>query len=85
MAENAGVKPKEINEEWNVIFDKQRVFPRLLILLYTGGVAFIVVWFTGLKVPTAEQTTFCTIYAGLAPVIFGLYVNSGGVNNSNKE
>lgn len=58
-------------------FDSWRVVPRILVLLY-GMICYATwAWYTGLAVPSAEQTTFASVIWGAAAAWFGFYTKSG--------
>lgn len=58
-------------------FNKWRIAPRLLVLLY-GLICWLTFdWFTGLPDPSASQTAFASTIWGGAAAWFGFYVNSG--------
>jgi len=58
-------------------FDKWRVVPRLLTLLFGWQVWRVGEWFMLLNDPTAAQSAFVSVVFGTVPAWFGLYVNSG--------
>ena len=64
------------------VVDKWRIVPRIMVLMY--GYIFYEVsqWFMGLVAPTMPQATFVSVIVGAAAAFFGLYVNSGGKNDS---
>lgn len=58
-------------------FNKWRIVPRLMVLLYGLMLYRVGEWFMSLDTPNAAQSAFVSVMVGAAPAFFGLYVNSG--------
>ena len=58
-------------------FDKWRIVPRLLTLLFGIQVWKVGEWAMSLTDPTTQQIAFVSVVFSSVPVWFGLYVNSG--------
>jgi len=59
-------------------FDRWRIVPRLLVILYAWICFDTHQWFIGLKDPTAAQQFYANVIWGAAALWFNFYVNSGG-------
>lgn len=58
-------------------FDRWRVMPRILVLVYGWAFFDVIQWFMQLADPTNPQSVFVSTVVGAAAGFFGFYVNSG--------
>jgi len=65
--------------------NRLRVIPRLFLGVYMYMVISVTHWFMSLQAPTMEQAGFVSVIVGAGAAWFGLYVNSGTVNNNDKD
>lgn len=61
--------------------DSWRIFPRIFITTYIILLYKCVIWYMNLPDPTLEQSGLISIVVGAGAAWFGLYTNSGKVNN----
>lgn len=64
--------------------NRLRIIPRAIIAMYGMLIWISVSWFMGLADPTTQQMALVTTIAGMAPVVFGFYMQ-GGINKPSKS
>jgi hypothetical protein len=64
-------------ETWAYRIDLYRVVPRAALLLYALAGSTIGLWFMSLGDPTAGQSAFVSVYAGIAPLLLQFYMSQG--------
>lgn len=57
----------------------------MFLTVYMYMVISVTNWFMTLEAPTMEQAGFVSVIVGAGAAWFGLYVNSGTVNNNDKD
>ena len=66
--------------------NRLRIIPRITIAMYGILVWIMVGWFMALDVPTTQQMALVTTICGMAPIVFGFYMQGGisGKKSSDK-
>ena len=57
--------------------NRLRIIPRAIVGMYGWLVWIMVSWFMGLEVASTQQVTLVTTIAGMAPIVFGFYMQGG--------
>jgi hypothetical protein len=64
-------------ETWAYRIDLYRLVPRAALLVYAWCGYTVGMWFMGLADPTNGQSTFVSVYAGVAPLLLNFYMQQG--------
>ena len=65
----------------SMILHEYRVFPRVILLGYSGLLYYVTEWFMSLPDPTTQQTVLMTTIAGLSAAVFGFYTTTTSGTN----
>ena len=63
--------------------NRLRIIPRVIVAAYGYLVWMMVTWFMALGEPSTQQMALVTTISGMAPIVFGFYMQ-GGVTGQKK-